>query len=138
MTNTERLERIVVNSTQAKIDSRRTMRSSAEQRKYNIHVAMRLLQYIEEKPRMNQTKLAKQLGISSAFLSRIVNGKENLSLDIVAEYERRLGNYPLLKDSENIPSAIKMFAADNYSASNMNVLTVDFYYQEYGANYVFA
>lgn len=96
MADLTKLDNVAIKSTPEEISLRKQRKTNVAQRKYNVHVALRLLQYIDDTPDMNQTKLAKMLGMSSAYLSRIINGKENLSLNTIAEYETRLGGYSLL------------------------------------------
>lgn len=113
MANLKRkLDSIAVESTPREIAFRTTKRANSAQRKYNIHIALRLLQYIKDTPGMNQTKLAGKLGKSSAYISHVINGKENLSLDTVAEYERMLDGYSLLPNLEEGTSQSIIIAAN--------------------------
>lgn len=116
MADLKRLDSIAIESTPKEIAFRATIKANPAQRKYNVHVALRLLQYIEDTPGMNQTKLAGKLGKSSAYISRVINGKENLSLDTVAEYERMLNGYSLLPNQEEKSNDIQ-FLADSQTFS---------------------
>lgn len=116
MADLKRLDSIAIESTPKEIAFRATIKANPAQRKYNVHVALRLLQYIEDTPGMNQTKLARKLGKSSAYISRVTNGKENLSLDTVAEYERMLNGYSLLPNQEEKSNDIQ-FLADSQTFS---------------------
>lgn len=116
MADLKRLDSIAIESTPKEIAFRATIKANPAQRKYNVHVALRLLQYIEDTSGMNQTKLAGKLGKSSAYISRVINGKENLSLDTVAEYERMLNGYSLLPNQEEKSNDIQ-FLADSQTFS---------------------
>ena len=116
MADLKRLDSIAIESTPKEIAFRASIKANPAQRKYNVHVALRLLQYIEDTPGMNQTKLANKLGKSSAYISRVINGKENLSLDTVAEYEQLLDGYSLLPNQEKKSSQLQIIA-DNQKFS---------------------
>lgn len=99
MADLKKLKSISVDKTSEFRKLNGTMRATAVQRKYNVHVAMRLLLYIDEHEGMNQTALAKLLNVSPAFVSKVINCKVNLSLDTVSEYEQKLNGYSLLAGS---------------------------------------
>lgn len=99
MADLKKLKNISVDKTSEFKKLNEKMKATAVQRKYNVHVAMRLLLYIDEHEGMNQTSLAKLLDVSPAFVSKIINCKVNLSLDTVSEYEQKLDGYPLLASS---------------------------------------
>jgi transcriptional regulator with XRE-family HTH domain len=59
--------------------------------RYSNKIALRILAAIEEKPGMNQAKLADMLFVSPQQISKIVKGKENLTLDTIGKLSDALG-----------------------------------------------
>lgn len=57
---------------------------------YSFDLALRILEVLEVK-KMTQKDLAEQLGVSPQYISKIVKGKENLSLETIANIEKALG-----------------------------------------------
>lgn len=71
--------------------------------KYSSNIARRILAAIEDKKDFNQARLAKALGVSSQQISKIVQGKENLTLETIANLSTALNTelieFPDYKDS---------------------------------------
>ena len=53
-------------------------------------VALLLIDYMQENS-LNRAELAKRLGVSPQYVSRLLSGKENLSFKSIAQIEERLG-----------------------------------------------
>ena len=53
--------------------------------RYSRDIALRILDRIEEIPDMNQSKLAVLTGVSKQQISKIIQGRENLTLETIAK-----------------------------------------------------
>ena len=58
--------------------------------KMSRSVALSLIDYMQEN-NLSRATLAKELGITTQYLSRILSGTENFSLKSIAKIEARLG-----------------------------------------------
>jgi len=58
---------------------------------YSGEIAMRILALIEEDKDMSQTKLAESLGVSKQYVNRIIQGKENLTLENIGKLSDAMG-----------------------------------------------
>lgn len=71
--------------------------------KYSSNIARRILSAIEDIEGMNQVSLAEKLNVSPQYVSKIVSGRENLSLETIAKFsdalEVELISFPPYKDS---------------------------------------
>ena len=59
--------------------------------KYSSNIARRILAVIEDNEELNQVKLAEILKVSPQQISKIIKGKENLTLDSIAKISDALG-----------------------------------------------
>lgn len=70
---------------------------------YSSEIAFRILALIENDEELNQTKLAKVLNISRQQISKIVKGKENLTLETIYKLSKALQfeliSFPPYKDN---------------------------------------
>jgi transcriptional regulator with XRE-family HTH domain len=57
---------------------------------YSSEIALRILAAIEDKKDFSQSKLAELLGVSPQQISKIVKGKENLTLETIYNISRAL------------------------------------------------
>lgn len=60
-------------------------------RRYSVGIAARVLQLIENDEELNQSKLAEALGVSRQQVSKILSGKENLTLETIWKLSEALG-----------------------------------------------
>jgi transcriptional regulator with XRE-family HTH domain len=71
---------------------------------YSGKIALRVLSAVEDMPEMNQKKLAALAGVSPQQISKIVQGKENLTLKTIAKLSDILGvdliTFPSFKYNE--------------------------------------
>jgi transcriptional regulator with XRE-family HTH domain len=58
--------------------------------RYSSHIARRILSAIEDTAGLNQSELARQVGVSSQYVSKIIQGKENLTLETIAKLSEAL------------------------------------------------
>src|SRR5438874_772549 len=58
---------------------------------YSGRVALRIMSAMEDIPNMNQKKLAEIAGVSAQHVSKIIKGKENLTLQTIAKFSDILG-----------------------------------------------
>ena len=77
-------------------ESPSTWRDKAEKRiankkwlRYSQYVAMRMLQKMEETG-INQRGLAERMGCSQQYISKILKGQENLSIETICKIEESL------------------------------------------------
>jgi transcriptional regulator with XRE-family HTH domain len=59
--------------------------------RYSGHIAMRVIAAMEEHPDMNQSKLAKAIGVSPQYISKLLKGHQNLSLETISKISEALG-----------------------------------------------
>lgn len=64
-------------------------------KQYSSEIARRILSIIENKEKLNQTKLAETLNVSPQQISKIVKGKENLTLETIYKLSKAL-NFELI------------------------------------------
>ena len=57
--------------------------------RYSQHIAMMMLDKMEEL-KMNQKKLSELMGCSQQYISKVLKGQENLSLETLSKIERCL------------------------------------------------
>lgn len=60
-------------------------------RLYAASIAARILTIIENDEELNQSRLAEVLNVSRQQISKILNGKENLTLDTICKLSEALG-----------------------------------------------
>ena len=58
--------------------------------RYSSHIARRILSAIEDSVGMNQSDLARQIGVKPQYVSKIIQGKENLTLETIAKLSEAL------------------------------------------------
>ena len=58
--------------------------------RYSQHIAMLMLDRMEELE-MNQKQLAEKMNCSRQYISKVLKGRENLSLETLAKIENALG-----------------------------------------------
>lgn len=58
--------------------------------KWSRNISLSIIDYMD-KHNMNQTELAKFLGVSRQYVSKLLSGKENFSIKTIAELEEKLG-----------------------------------------------
>lgn len=83
----------------------------------NMEVAWAIFNYIEDTPGMSRSILAEQLGVSQAYLCKLINGQINLSLNTIEKYEDALG-IRLLPGRQCIPSE-KVYASEAFSFDSL-------------------
>jgi plasmid maintenance system antidote protein VapI len=70
---------------------------------YSGKIALRILAMIEENEELNQAKLAETLGVSRQHINKILQGRENLTLETIYKLSQALGveliSFPAYKDS---------------------------------------
>lgn len=78
---------------------------------YSGQIAWRVLFAIDEIEGMNQKLLAEKVGVSPQYISKVVQGNENLSLETIAKLSEALGveliSFPPLKDDKLFKSRKK-------------------------------
>lgn len=82
---------------QHQLGERSTFMEEARQRqedavwlKWSRHVSLAIIDYMD-KHNMSQAYLAKFLGVTRQYVSKLISGKENFSFKTVAELEEKLG-----------------------------------------------
>jgi transcriptional regulator with XRE-family HTH domain len=90
--------------------------------RYSSKIAGRALAAIEEKEGLNQKTLAEQIGVTPQYVSKMLKGQENLSLETIAKLSEALGveliSFPEYKYSKAVqpknyfvPATLYTFAA---------------------------
>ena len=65
-----------------------------------LEVAINLYDYIENTPGMSRATLSEKLGVSQAYICKLINGKINPSLRTLEKYEKLLGTKLLSRQGE--------------------------------------
>ncbi|MDI3318413.1 helix-turn-helix domain-containing protein [Pinibacter soli] len=69
---------------------------------YSGNIAQRILAALEDSETVNQKVLAEKIGVSPQYISKVVSGNENLTLETIAKISEALGveliSFPLFKD----------------------------------------
>jgi len=74
-------------------------------REYSFQIAIKVLAAIDATPGMTQKQLAELIGVSPQFISKILKGQENLTLETISKLEIALG-INLLSLSETVSEHI--------------------------------
>lgn len=86
----EKLSEITSNESSKWMEDAKWRRDNKVWLKKSQSIALRVLRALREK-NMQQKDLAKALGVSNQQISKIVKGKENLTLDTISKLEQALG-----------------------------------------------
>jgi ribosome-binding protein aMBF1 (putative translation factor) len=71
---------------------------------YSFQIAIKVLAAIDATPGMTQKKLAELIGVSPQYISKILKGQENLTLETISKLEDALGvNLFSFADQESEP-----------------------------------
>ncbi len=87
----------------------------------NLDVAINLFNYIEDTPGMNRALVAEKLGVSQAYLCKLINGKVNLTIKTIERYEDLLSTTLLPKGgsfNENGVHLLLTLPASKVSSTN--------------------
>jgi transcriptional regulator with XRE-family HTH domain len=110
---------------------------------YSAKIASRILAAIETKSDVNQAKIAKELQVSPQHVSKIVQGKENLTLESIYKISQVLGveliSFPEYKDTYDfiIPQKYDMLAIEGGSENQaMKIITTQATSLTYFGGYV--
>ena len=70
--------------------------------RYSSNIAHRILAALEDSETVNQKVLAEKIGVSPQYISKVVSGNENLTLETIAKISEALGveliSFPTFKD----------------------------------------
>ena len=87
----KRIEDIAIDRSKSfKRQLKKDLRTSKEQASRNIDVSISLFDYVENTPGMSRILLAQKLGVSQAYLCKLINGKVNLTINTIEKYEKIL------------------------------------------------
>ncbi len=74
--------------------------------KLSSNIARRMAASLEDNEAMNQKKLAEQVGVSAQYISKVLKGEENLTLETIAKLSEALGTeliaFPEYKYSQSV------------------------------------
>lgn len=100
-------------------------------RAYSAKIARRVLAAIEDREDLNQAKLAEALGVSPQQVSKIVQGKENLTLETIYKLSQAL-KVELISFPDYKYSA-PYYASGNslFTESSINLKNIDSAFQAY-------
>lgn len=90
MENNEILERLTVSEDSGFIKRAQTRRSNALWLRKSAQIAVRVLSRLKEM-NMSQKDLAVELGVAPQYVSKLVKGQENLTLETICKLEAILG-----------------------------------------------
>lgn len=75
--------------------------------RYSGKIALRILAAMEDKPELNQKRLAELAGVSPQQVSKILKGQQNLTLQTIAKFGEILGTeliaFPSFKYNQEAP-----------------------------------
>lgn len=88
------------------------------------NIALRILEWLSSN-KMSQKELAEKMGVTPQYISRVVNAKENLTLEAISKIEKALSTKILeIKASEPTP-VTKYFISTNVSFEKRASFTVN-------------
>jgi DNA-binding XRE family transcriptional regulator len=58
--------------------------------RYSSNISRRILSSLEDDANLNQIILAKQIGVSPQYISKVLKGQQNLSLETIAKLSEAL------------------------------------------------
>ncbi len=95
-------------------------------KQYSSEIARRILAIIENKEKLNQTKLAETLNVSPQQISKIVKGKENLTLETIYKLSQAL-NFELITFPEyKYSSVLNQTSAAVTEFTQMEIISDNF------------
>ncbi|MGN6493826.1 MAG: helix-turn-helix domain-containing protein [Agriterribacter sp.] len=65
-------------------------RANPWMRHYSSQIARRILSVLDSNPELTQSKLAAELGVSSQYISKVLKGRENLTLETIYKLSKAL------------------------------------------------
>ncbi|MGN6436023.1 MAG: helix-turn-helix transcriptional regulator [Agriterribacter sp.] len=65
-------------------------RANPWMRHYSSQIARRVLTILDSNPELTKSKLAAELGVSSQYVSKVLKGKENLTLETIYKLSKAL------------------------------------------------
>lgn len=89
-TNKEILSEISVPRSEASIVAERERKARAPYAKTVAKIVLAVMYYMEQKG-LSQKQLAEGMGVSSAYISKLMRGKENLTIETISKLEDVLG-----------------------------------------------
>jgi len=111
MTDTEireKLTSIAMEKSSGWLEKAKTRRGNRAWLKRSQAIALRVLRTLREKE-MTQKELSSRLNVSPQQISKIVKGKENLTLETISKIEKALGislmNVPLYEKSQIVEAS---------------------------------
>lgn len=73
---------------------------------YSGNIALRILAALDDNETVNQKVLAEKIGVSPQYISKVVSGNENLTLETIAKISEALGveliSFPSFKEDVRI------------------------------------
>ena len=65
-------------------------RANPWMRQYSSQIARRIISVLNANPELTKTKLAAELGVSSQYISKVLKGRENLTLETIWKLSKAL------------------------------------------------
>ena len=96
--------------------------------RYSSNIARRILSVIEDNDDFSQANLARSLGVSPQHISKIIKGKENLTLETIANISTVLGteliSFPEYKYSSTYNQDSQSVSAYTQIVADTNQFTI--------------
>lgn len=108
-TNKQKLADFAAQKTSQWLKNAQHRRENKKWLAYSFQIAIKILAAIDETPGMTQKQLAELIGVSPQYISKILKGQENLTLETISKLEAAL-DIQLLKiedESCNISGSFK-------------------------------
>jgi len=128
MTQNDKLKKIENSAGQIWLQKVKYRRENKKWLSYSRKISLRMLSAIEDIVGMNQKKLAELAGVSPQQISKIIKGRENLTLQTIAKFSEILGteliSFPSFKYNQmyrteiTIQANITMFLNVNVYQNN--------------------
>ena len=87
----EKLERLMSNTPSGWLKKAQFRRENRKWLGYSSNIARRTYTAMEDKEGMNQKTLAERLGVKPQYISKLLKGEQNLSLQTIAKLSEALG-----------------------------------------------
>jgi transcriptional regulator with XRE-family HTH domain len=97
--------------------------------RYSSNIARRVLSAIEDNKDLNQKILASNIGVKPQYISRVVQGQENLTLETIAKLSESL-NVELISFPEYKYSSVQNYLPLFFDSADLASTHISFTFQE--------
>ena len=130
--NLEKLEKIVKPRSQAAIDRAKARKKNREWLRISQDIAL-ILHYTLRTKGMTQSEFAQKMGVSPAYVAKLLKGNENLTLETISKLQKVL-DISLISVPKPYYTYISSVFLSPYTPSNQVVNSDPFYNEQISSN----